>query len=627
VRKNSFEGLNSSQVEAVSHGEGPILVLAGPGSGKTRVIAHRIAYLINDLLVPPEKILAMTFTNKMAREMKQRIEDLVGDRVNGIWIGTFHSICLRILKREVDFLEGYTKDFVIYDRSDQEALIKTCLEELSYGRGKFLFKEVLSEFDRVENQEDGVFKDDPEGRIKRKIYDSYKYELRKRNAMTFNDLFLLTNRLFSEKEEVCVRYQDGFSCVLVDEYQDTNSSQHKFAKILSQRHRNLFVVGDDSQSIYGWRGADINNILNFEKNFSGAKLVKLERNYRSTSTILGIANASIEKNLKRRKKTLWTENPVGEKAVVFQAIGTADEARFVAKQISQLVKSGNFTLDDIAILYRMNFQSGAIEGGLSVQKIPYRLVSGNSFYERTEIKDMIAYLRLIQNPKDNLSFERIVNVPPRGIDKKRNLYKNIGFSNLYTACEKKKSSLDQEFQELFNFLTIIKELRSEAENKPAYYVIKALLERISYLDYLGEDYEKVESVKEFLNIAEVYRDRTLSDFLNFVFLATNKDREDSVEEEVSLMTVHAAKGLEFPVVFMIGMNKDQFPHQRSMSTPEELEEERRLFYVAITRAENLLYLSYSSNQSIFLDDLPLEHIVRESRETEFAKQDSEKPPI
>ena len=412
---NSLKGLNPSQLEAVTHGEGPLLVLAGPGSGKTRVIAHRIAYLTNDLCVPPGDILAVTFTNKAAGEMKKRVEQLAGKQINGAWIGTFHSICLRILKIEADFLEGYTKDFVVYDQGDQLSLLKSCLKELDYGESLFSPKGVLSEFDAVENGEEVSFKDDFYGRRLSELYDLYKKELVKRNAITFNDLLLLANRLLSENEEVRSRYQDRFSQVLVDEYQDTNVSQYRFAKTLSQYHHNLFVVGDDSQSIYGWRGADINNILNFEKDFSGARVVKLERNYRSTPNILGIANSVIKENLGRKEKTLWTDNPEGERALVFKALDNADEARFVAERVSDLVKSGDFKWSDMAVFYRANFQSRVIEEGLRAARIPYRIVSGVGFYQRAEIKDVIAYLRLVQNPRDDVSFFRIVNVPPRKI--------------------------------------------------------------------------------------------------------------------------------------------------------------------------------------------------------------------
>ena len=641
VPKNSLKGLNSSQIEAVTHGEGPLLVLAGTGTGKTRIIAHRVAYLINDLSISSRTILAVTFTNKAAGEMKKRVEELSGERTRGIWIGTFHSICLRILNIEADSLEGYTRDFVVYDQNDQLNLLKSCMKELDYGESLFSPKGVLSEFDGVENRAEVSFRDDFYGRALRDLYDLYKNELVKRNAMTFNDLLLLANRLLSENEEVRSRYQDKFSHVLVDEYQDTNVTQYNFVKTLSQRHRNLFVVGDDSQSIYGWRGADINNILNFEKDFPGARVVKLERSYRSTSTILEIANSVIEKNLRRKKKELWTENPVGEKVVVFKAGDGADEARFVAERISRLVESGDFTWGDMAIFYRANFQSRLVEEGLRAGRIPYRIVSGVGFYQRAEIKDIVAYLRLIQNPRDDLSFERIANVPPRKIgkvtlQKLREVSDAGGFTLLDAVeyCQEQNLLSRQALGALSRFLDIIKELSSAAENQPVASVIKKLLDRTEYLDYLKEHQHRVENVREFLNAAEGFGEMSLSGFLDRVLLSTDEDRGDSGEDEVSLMTIHAAKGLGFPVVFVVGINEGLLPHQRSASTLEGLEEERRLFYVAVTRAKRLLYLSYASQKaasdrmygarrSVFLDDLPPELVVYESRKRDFSSRDSD----
>ena len=640
VPKDSLKELNPSQIEIVTHRGGPLLVFAGPGSGKTRVIAHRIAYLINELSISPWNILAVTFTNKAAAEMKKRAAELVGDRINGAWIGTFHSTCLRILKMEADFLEGYTRDFVIYDQRDQLDLLKSCLKELDYGESLFSPKGVLYEFDAVESRGDVFFKDDFYGRRLRELYDLYKNELVKRNAMTFNDLLLQTDRLLSENEEVCVRCQNRFSHILIDEYQDSNVPQYRFAKTLADRHRNLFVVGDDSQSIYGWRGAEIKNILDFESNFSGTKIVKLERNYRSTSTILGIANSVIEKNRERKKKTLWTDNPAGKKAVVFKADDSADEARFVAERISGLVRSRDFTWSDVAVFYRANFQSRLIEEGLRAAGIPYRIVSGVGFYQRAEIKDVVAYLRLVQNPRDDSSFLRIVNVPPRKmggvtLGKLREASQAGGFALFEAAeyCREHDLLPAQALRTISRFLEIINELGSAAQSQPVARVIKILLQNTAYMDYLGEDHQRVENVKELLNAAEDFGEMSLSDFLDLILLATDEDRGDSGEEKVSLMTIHAAKGLEFPAVFVVGVNEDLLPHKRSAGVPGGLEEERRLFYVAVTRAERLLYLSYASlmsasggtyraRRSAFLDDLPPEHVVYESRRKELSSQDS-----
>lgn len=575
--------------------------------------------------------MAVTFTNKAAAEMKKRARDLTGELAGGIWIGTFHSICLRILKMEADFLEGYTKDFVVYDQNDQLGLLKSCLKKLDYGESLFSPKGVLSEFDAVENSEEVSFRDDFYGRRLKELYDFYKKELVKRNAMTFNDLLLQTNSLLSENEGVRNRYQDRFSHVLVDEYQDTNTVQYQFVRIFSERRRNLFVVGDDSQSIYGWRGADIRNILNFEKDFLSAKVVKLERNYRSTPDILAIANSVIRKNPDRKEKTLWTENPVGEKTVVFKADNSADEARFVAGRISSLVGSGDFSWGDVAIFYRANFQSRVIEEGLRAAGIPYRIVSGVGFYQRAEIKDVVAYLRLVQNPRDDVSFLRIVNVPPRkvGAATVRKLREvsataSIGFMDAIDYCENQKFLLRGALPALSGFRATVTALRSLASQRPAAAVIKLLLERTGYLEYLGDEIHRVENVKELVALAKERGDMPLSDFLDLVSLSTDEDRTDSGGGMVSLMTVHAAKGLEFPAVFMVGMNDGLFPHQRSELSAEGVEEERRLFYVAITRAERLLYLSYSfssktsdgrqsTGRSRFLNDIPEELTDFESR--------------
>lgn len=593
--------------------------------------------------------MAVTFTNKAAAEMKKRAEELTGDQINSAWVGTFHSICLRILKIEADFLEGYTRDFVVYDQDDQLGLLKSCMKELDYGESLFSPKGVISEFDALENRGDVSFKDDFYGRRLSDLYDLYKKELVKRNAVTFNDLLLFANRLFSENEGVRDRYQNRFSHVLIDEYHNTNVPQYRFVKALSQRHRSLFVVGDENQSIYGWRGADINNILNFEKDFPEARVMKLERNYRSTSTILGIANSVIGKNLGRKEKTLWTENPAGEKAVVFKASDGADEARFVAERISHLVESGDFTWDDAAIFYRANFQSRVIEEELRAGRVPYRIVRGVGFYQRAEIKDIVAYLRLIQNPRDNVSFERIVNVPPRKIgkvtlQKLREISKSGGFAlvDAIEYCQEQELLSGQALSALSRFLDMIKDLRSAAQDQPTAKVINTLLERTGYIGYLRDEHHRAENVKELLTAAESLGEMTLSDFLDLVLLATDEDRVNSGGEKVSLMTIHAATGLEFPVVFVVGVNEDLLPHKRSAETLGGLEEERRLFYVAITRAEQLLYLSYASSQtaasggaygarrSAFLDDLPPEYVIYKSRRKEFSGRDSDiysDPPL
>ncbi len=636
MEQNSLKELNPSQLEAVTNAEGPLLVLAGPGSGKTRVISHRIAYLINNLSIPPEKILAVTFTNKAAKEMKKRVEKLAGEPARRMWIGTFHSICLRILKTEADFLEGHTRDFVVYDQDDQLKLLKTCLKELDYGERLFSPRGVLSEFDRLENRGEISFRDDFYGRAQGELYNFFKKKLVELNAMTFNDLLLKTNGLLVENEEVRLRYQNKFSYVLVDEYQDTNTSQYLFVQTLSRLHQNIFVVGDDSQSIYCWRGADIDNILSFERDFPSAKVIKLERNYRSTATILSIANEVVRKNFRRKKKTLWTENPPGEKPVIFMARDQREEARFVAEKISRIVASGDFSFGDIAIFYRANFQSRIVEEVLRAARIGYRIVSGVGFFQRAEIKDLIAYLRLVQNPRDDVSFERIVNVPPRKIGqvavaklREVSTRENVGFFDAIKLCEDQKLLAPTTLSALSKFEVLIKELCRIAENCSAGEVMEKLLERVGYLDYIEKEETRIENVKELLTAVRELGDIPLCDFLDSISLATDEDRSDNEEKRVSLMTIHAAKGLEFPAVFLIGLSDGLLPHHRSTSI-EEIEEERRLFYVAITRAKKFLNLSHSYwngqrrvSSSPFLDDIPREYLVFESARRDLPGDNSE----
>lgn len=640
MEQDFLKELNPSQAEAVSHGEGPLLILAGPGSGKTRVITRRIAYLIGNMGVPPWEILAVTFTNKAAREMKRRVENLAGGEAEGLWIGTFHAICLRILRREAEFLSDHTGDFVVYNRNDQLSLVKRCMKELDYGEKLITAESALGRFDRAENGPEISFGEGFLAQHLENLYRLYKKELVKADAMTFNDLLLVANRLFRENPEVLCRYQEKFSHVLVDEYQDTNVHQYRLVKTLSEFRQNIFVVGDDSQSIYGWRGADIGNILNFERDFGEAKTVKLERNYRSTKTVLGIANGIISKNLLRKQKTLWTENPRGEKAVVFRADDDIEEAAFVAGRISRLADSGDFAFGDAAVFYRANFQSRAIEEALRAEEIPYVVVAGTGFYQRAEIRDVLAYLRLAVNPGDVASFARIANVPQRGIGKVTverllEVARTLGLAPLdaVEACGKEKLLRNDALERLGKFSALMSELRREAERSPAGGVVEKLLDLTGYVDWLGEDASRVENVKELVNAAALYGGRPLSEFLDDVSLATDEDRARTDGDRVSLMTIHAAKGLEFPAVFLVGVNEGLLPHEKSSGTMKGTEEERRLFYVAVTRAEKFLCMSYSSSRrqsgqlryalpSTFLDDVPSEHVVRESRRREIPSEDA-----
>ena len=638
MEQDFLKGLNPSQAEAVSYGEGPLLVLAGPGSGKTKVIAHRIAYLIKNAGVSPREILAVTFTNKAAREMKKRVETLAGGAALGLWIGTFHSTCLRILRREIDFLSDYAEDFVVYDRADQLGLVKRCMKELDYGENLVTAESALGRFDRAENGPEVSFGEGFFAQALENLYLLYKKELLKANAMTFNDLLLVANRLLCESPEVRRRYQEMFSHVLVDEYQDTNIPQYRLVKALSDLHKNVFVVGDDSQSIYGWRGADIRKIFNFERDFQPSKTVKLEQNYRSTGTVLGIANGIISNNLRRKEKTLWTENPRGEKAVVFRAEDDVEEAAFVAGRISEFADSGDFRFGDAAVFYRASFQSRAVEEALRAAGIPYVVVAGTGFYQRVEIKDLLAYLRLVRNPGDIASFARIVNVPQRGIGKVTvervlEVSRTLGLAPLDAVeeCGKEKLLRSDAVERLGKFSALVGELRREAQSGPAGRVVAKLLDLTDYVGWLGDDAPRVENVKELLNAASLYGERPLSEFLDDVSLATDQDREGPDGDRVSLMTMHAAKGLEFPAVFLVGLNEGLLPHEKSSETLEEIEEERRLFYVAVTRAEKFLCMSHCSWRrqygglrhslpSPFLGDVPPEHIVCETLDEETAPE-------
>ena len=641
MEQDFLKELNPSQAEAVSYDNGHLLVLAGPGSGKTRVIAHRIAYLIENMGVHPRQILAVTFTNKAAREMRRRVEGLIGGDVDGLWIGTFHATCLRMMRRNAEFLSDYTKDFVVYDRNDQLSLVKRCMKELDYGEKLVTAESALGRFDRAESGPEISFGEGFLARHLENLYLLYKKELVAADAMTFNDLLLVTNRLFRENPEVLHRYQERFSHILVDEYQDTNIHQYRFVKMLSGLRGNVFVVGDDSQSIYGWRGADITKIFNFEKDFQPPKTVKLEQNYRSTKTVLGIANGIISKNLRRKEKTLWTENPRGKKAIVFRADDDIGEAAFVAGRISEFAASGDFGFGAAAVFYRANFQSRAMEEALRAAGIPYVVVAGTGFYQRAEIRDVLAYLRLVRNPGDLASFARIANVPQRGIGKVTverllEVSRTLGLAPLdaVEACGKEKLLRNDALERLGKFSALVSELRREAERSPAGAVVARLLDLTGYVDWLGDDATRVENVKELVNAASL-GDRPLSEFLDDASLATDEDRTRADGDRVSLMTMHASKGLEFPAVFLVGLNEGLLPHEKSSETPEGTEEERRLFYVAVTRAEKFLCMSYASSRrqsgqlryalpSRFLDDVPSEHVVRESRRREIPPED---PPL
>lgn len=603
--------LNPSQAEAVTHAGGPVLVLAGAGSGKTRILTERIAHLIGARGENPSGILAVTFTNKAANEVKERLRRLIGPAAGGLWLGTFHSICLRILKRDIKHLGGFRQDFVIYDDGDQLKLVKECMERLGIGEKELEPRSVRSRIDGAKNkgldpEQAGVQAYDE--RIT-KIYALYEEELRRLNALDFGDLLYVTVRLFHEKPEVLRHYQETFRHVLVDEYQDTNQVQYRIVRLLSGKHRNIFVVGDDNQSIYGWRGADITNILNFERDFPDSSVIKLEKNYRSTKTILGAANGLIKKNRNRHEKNLWTDNPEGEKIQYYAAHDDRGEARYVAAEIESLVRSRACSYKDAAVLYRTNNQSRIIEEEFVRTGIPYTIVGGIGFYERAEIKDVMAYLRVIANPLDDLSLKRIVNVPPRGIgkgtvEKLEEVAKKDGIS-LMDAIRK---ALDDKLlpsrasMNLGRFLEMMKRLIGYGEKYEIGKLLDLMLQETGYLDLLEKEEEKRENVGEILNLAAEFEKESdkawLRDFLDTVTLASDVDSYDEKDDKVALMTLHSAKGLEFPLAFIIGIEENLIPHFNS-AKDGEVEEERRLFYVGLTRAKEKVYMSSAARRRVF----------------------------
>jgi ATP-dependent DNA helicase UvrD/PcrA len=606
--------LNPSQAEAVTHAGGPVLVLAGAGSGKTRIITERIASLINTSGEHPSNILAVTFTNKAASEMRGRLDRLIGPETRGLWLGTFHSIGLRILKREIKHLNGFRQDFVIYDDADQIKLIKACMERLGIGEKELEPRSVRSKIDRAKNKgidpggAGGAGNDIYDEKVSG-IYELYERELRRLNALDFGDLLYVTVRLFREKPDVLRHYQEMYRHILVDEYQDTNHMQYKIVELLSRKHKNIFVVGDDNQSIYGWRGADIANILNFERDFPDARVIKLERNYRSTKTILNAANGLILKNSNRHDKSLWTENPEGEKLHFYLAHDERDEARYVVSQIESEVTRSGYSYRDTAVFFRTNNQSRIIEEELVRKGIPYTIVGGIGFYQRAEIKDVLAYLRVIANPLDDLSLRRIANVPPRGIgkgtlEKLDELSKSEGVS-LFEAMQKavKEHTLPTRAAlSLDKFLTLMTRLIGFAEKREIGEILDHVLQASGYLDILEKEEEKRENVGEILNLAAEFEKEaeraTLHDFLDSVSLASDVDSYNERDDRVPLMTLHSAKGLEFPVIFIIGLEENLLPHFNS-ARDGQVEEERRLFYVGLTRAKEKVRLTSATKRRVF----------------------------
>lgn len=614
-----LKGLNDRQKEAVLHGEGPLLILAGAGSGKTRVLTHKIAYLIEKRGIYPGNILAITFTNKAANEMKERIENLLAGDVEDIWMGTFHSVCVRILRRDIDKI-GYERSFSIYDRDDQITLIKECIKEMDLDREKFRESSVLATISHLKDKmisPDIYINENYSNYYLRNVgelYALYQKKLKQNNALDFDDLIIKAVELLNAASEVADYYQRKFQYVFVDEFQDTNSSQYELIKILTRKYKNICVVGDPDQSIYGWRGADITNILNFEKDFENTTTILLEQNYRSTKNILNVANNIIENNKARMEKALWTENEEGNKVVVERLLDEKEEAEFVARKIEELLEEG-YSLNDMAILYRTNAQSRPFEQSLHQRGIRYKLVGGVKFYDRKEIKDIIAYLRVIQNPADDISLKRIINVPKRGIGKstiekleQAASEKNENMYNILAEVDSVKGISTRAKNSINNFVDLINSFRALSETMSVDDFIEHVVYKIGYIEELEKEgtieaQSRLENIKEFISVALDFvvskPEGTLEDFLANISLLSDVDKTEDVENSVTMLTAHSAKGLEFPVVFLVGMEEGLFPIARALEDDLELEEERRLCYVAVTRAEEKLFITFTRIRTIY----------------------------
>lgn len=618
-----LNGMNDRQAEAVQATEGPLLIMAGAGSGKTRVLTHRIAYLIDEKMVNPWNILAITFTNKAAREMRERAEKLKTEAQDCL-IATFHSMCVRILRREADHI-GYNRNFTIVDPGEQRTLMKRILKNLNLDPKKWNERAILGTISNAKNDliDEVAYANlagDMYTEIVAKCYTAYQKELRQSEAMDFDDLIMLTLRLFDQNPDVLTYYQQRYQYIHVDEYQDTNHAQYQLVKLLASRFKNICVVGDADQSIYGWRGADMQNILDFEKDYPEAKVVLLEENYRSTKTILQAANEVIRNNRNRRPKNLWTQNEDGEEIVYYRANDEQDEALFVARTIDQLSREG-YSHKDFAVLYRTNAQSRTVEEALLKSNIPYTMVGGTKFYSRKEIRDVISYLNLIANPSDNISYERVVNEPKRGVgpgtvEKIRDFASSQEISLLDASANIMLSPVKgKAAQAVYEFANLILDLRDRLDDYTVTELVEAVLEKTGYAAALAaqatlESQARIENIEEFLSVTKNFDESPdnptdesgldkLSRFLNDLALIADTDDGDTESFEVTLMTLHAAKGLEFPVVFLVGMEENVFPLSRASEDEDELEEERRLAYVGITRAEKILYLTNANSRMLY----------------------------
>lgn len=612
-------GLNKEQQQAVQHTEGPLLILAGAGSGKTKVLTVRIAHLLAQG-VNPYEILAITFTNKAAKEMKSRVEGLVGDVANRIWLSTFHSFCAKFLRFELDNFLGYNSNFTIYDTSDSQAVIKAALKALNLDDKYYPVGAMLGAISDAKNKLlfASDFRKQARDFYQQKVADVYEYyerELRKNNALDFDDLLLVAVKLLQSNEAVLDKYSKRFRYVMIDEYQDTNHAQYLLAKLLASHWKNIAVVGDADQSIYAWRGADIQNILDFEKDYPNCTSIKLEQNYRSTKIILDAANAVIENNEGRPKKNLWTDKTEGAKIQHFTAQSEHEEAAFIGDTIAKKHDIHGVPYGDMAILYRTNAQSRVLEEALIKRALPYIMVGGTKFYDRKEIKDVLAYLRVLYNPFDDLSLLRIINVPKRSIGAttvaKLQDYARANGTSLFmtlTQLHLVDSIKGKTKEKLEEFGILIFTLVAEMEDRTVLDILESILDRTGYLAQLEEstdpqDQARAENIGELLSVAKDFQDTnpsgTVEDFLEQVALVNDVDSFEQEESKVTLMTLHAAKGLEFPIVFLGGLEEGLFPHSRTLMNPEEIEEERRLAYVGITRAEKELYISNATTRTVF----------------------------
>ncbi|VIM66453.1 ATP-dependent DNA helicase [Clostridioides difficile] len=665
----NLDTLNPAQREAVEKTEGPVLILAGAGSGKTKVLTTRIAYLIEDKGVQAPNILAITFTNKAANEMRERVEQNIGPETKDMWISTFHSCCVRILRKDINKI-GYNRSFVIYDSADQVTLVKDCLKELNLSDKVFEPKAVISAISGAKDKlyTPKQFKDInmADNRMVKiaDIYALYQDRLKRNSALDFDDLILKTVELFKANDEVLAYYRSRFRYIVVDEYQDTSKAQYELIKLLAREHQNICVVGDDDQSIYGWRGADIRNILEFEKDYDNVHVVKLEQNYRSTQVILDAANKVISNNIERKRKKLWSEKKEGELIKIQLTGSEIEEADFIADSIAQIARKENRPYKDFAVLYRANAQARPVEDALNRSQIPYNIYGGTKFYERKEIKDLLAYLRVIQNPQDDISIKRIINVPRRGIGL-RTIEKiedraNLKQESIYSVLIDIETNSDISTKaraSISGFVDIIGTLRTIKEVYPVSKLIEKVLDTTGYMDELveirnknekdltgkGEEaQDRIDNLREFISIAlefessndDTYENKDLETFLTSIAL-TSESNDEEDNDRVSLMTIHTSKGLEFPVVFLTGMEEGLFPISRAIKSmsDSQIEEERRLCYVGITRAKEELYMSLTEKRTLygktnvaiasrFMEELPeecIERLYKVKKELSYSK--------